>query len=519
MKKIISIIGVFLFLSAGVFAQTIIKDTILYSKMTLSKNGSPYTINGNITIKAKGTLEVQAGVKLLITSKAHYILNDGTISIKGVKNDSIIIMPNTNTKSGFYFTSTGSNPNTTSEFNYCVISNFSKLGISAINSRVYNCDYGLERGAKNCYIHNCKVGVNSGGYVTNTKIRNCNIAILNKSDFTYDSLDVQNNNVGIKEWGSSFGNSMFRSIKNSLFKNNVTGVEYYCTDGERYFKFNNNRIIDNDSGIVCVKKLYYITTETPFKNNKVCNNTFNVVYRELYENSRLNDMCFCTNDTIEIRKRIYDGRNYLEYAYLTLGNIELDCRLDDNVSVADYLTLSGTVHQTTSFLKNGKVIVYNIDNNSFKQTNTDSDGNFVFDSLSEGNYIIKAIPNVGDNYLTTYFPNKSDSLNAFKINLDGDISSVDIFMNTITGIDIVESSNFNIKPNPFDNQIVVSVGENIKSEIKVTLLNSTGDNILNLIISEQDREFAIDSSNIPSGFYFLKLESKDMTIVEKVLKR
>jgi hypothetical protein len=230
-------------------------------------------------------------------------------------------------------------------------------------------------------------------------------------------------------------------------------------------------------------------------------------------------MCFCTNDTIEIRNKIYDGRKSLEYAYLSLGNIELNCTLDNSVINADTLTLSGTVHQASSFLKNGKVVAYNIDKNTFKETITDANGNFTFDSLAIGNYVIKAIPNNGENYLTTFFPNKSDSLSAVKINLDADITSVDIFMNSITGIDNTNGGGVITKPNPFENQLFVEVLENTSTGIQASISNAVGDVITQLSIPANENEFSINTTELPSGFYFLKVETGTKVLVHKVLKR
>ncbi len=185
----------------------------------------------------------------------------------------------------------------------------------------------------------------------------------------------------------------------------------------------------------------------------------------------------------------------------------------------DTLTLSGTVHQASSYLKNGKVVAYNIDKNTFKETITDANGNFTFDSLAIGNYVIKAIPNNGENYLTTFFPNKSDSLSAVKINLDADITSVDIFMNSITGIDNTIGGGVITKPNPFENQLFVKVLENTSTGIQASISNAVGDVITQLSIPANENEFSINTTELPSGFYFLKVETGTKVLVQKVLKQ
>lgn len=388
-------------------------------------------------------------------------------------------------------------------------------------------------------------GANYALQVTNARVFNNIVKNINGSGIISlgNVLSINNNLIDSCSSGlslniNSISNSFGGIICNNTITNSKTSLNFKMTGGFDKLKtdFYNNLIYNTDT-VLINKGLVENVKPDFFKYNLIFN------YKTLDPTNTLKDFGLNittndNNDSIDIYANVFDKPLFSDSIhYITsstsktfkagldgdnIGYNPMGTCLEDILGIyvyKDTLTLSGIVHQATSFLKNGKVLAYNIDKNTYNETITDANGNFTFDSLATGNYVIKAIPNNGEKYLTTFFPNKSDSLSAVKINLDADISSVDIFMNSITGIDNTIGGGVITKPNPFENQLFVKVLENTSTGIQASISNAVGDVITQLSIPANENEFSINTTELPSGFYFLKVETGTKVLVQKVLKQ
>jgi N-acetylneuraminic acid mutarotase len=185
------------------------------------------------------------------------------------------------------------------------------------------------------------------------------------------------------------------------------------------------------------------------------------------------------------------------------------------------LSIRGKIHQQNSFLKNGWVVLDNLANNIPDTIKCDSEGSFNFQFLSEGKYVLHAIPNSGENYTETYYPNTSDPLKTDTLILGGSISEIDLFMNSskpesdpseaITGY-------FNVHPNPFTNQLSITCANKNVRFNKIQIDNMTGGIVQEIILDKETDSFDINFEHLPTVFYILKVPTSAGIYIKKIVK-
>jgi hypothetical protein len=82
---------------------------------------------------------------------------------------------------------------------------------------------------------------------------------------------------------------------------------------------------------------------------------------------------------------------------------------------------------------------------------------------------------------------------------------------------IRETSNnhdFNLYPNPTNDKIFINT-KSINTDVKVSIINLEGIVVSSQVICTGN---ALDISNLKAGIYFLKLESEDVILTEKIIK-
>ena len=82
-----------------------------------------------------------------------------------------------------------------------------------------------------------------------------------------------------------------------------------------------------------------------------------------------------------------------------------------------------------------------------------------------------------------------------------------------SGIEDYEIENVNVYPNPFENQINISV----ETKSNVTIMDITGRTVYNVTINAGST--TIDADYLNSGIYFITINSSGNTITRKVIKQ
>jgi hypothetical protein len=79
--------------AANVSADTIIPgDYNVTGKETWDAAGSPYVVQGNLTVKSTGQLTITAGVEVQIAADRHFVVqNGGTLVVTGNSGDPVVI--------------------------------------------------------------------------------------------------------------------------------------------------------------------------------------------------------------------------------------------------------------------------------------------------------------------------------------------------------------------------------------------------------------------------------------------
>jgi hypothetical protein len=92
--------------------------------------------------------------------------------------------------------------------------------------------------------------------------------------------------------------------------------------------------------------------------------------------------------------------------------------------------------------------------------------------------------------------------------------SVQIIVNTCTGIRDLNTNNFQIYPNPVSESLTIKSNMNEKSHLSI--YNSLGSLCQETVLKEN--ETVINISNLKSGVYFIKIETTKGTINKKFIK-
>lgn len=342
-------------------AQTTIGDSVITSTATFYKSNSPYILNGTIYVRYRANLIIEPGVKILV-DKSKKILNAGTISLNGNAKDSIIVVPsNTSNYSNFIIKDTllGS-VSSMSYVNASYFNNLVKAG-TVSNSYVHHCQTGIVANTvTNCIVNNCDNGVRSAD-ILNTKISNCNTGINISNSIKLNNSEIVNNKKGITN-SISKGSSMSLKIDNTKINNNGLGIDLYTAVGMSsgffsYFSFTQNEIMGNDTGMVCTGENYYFNENDMIAGTKICNNkTYNFVYPILLKDITIGGVCWCSNDSLEIRKKIYDGHtNNSDLGYVNFPRFQKDCGfitgIEENIKNSESNLILNSINNSLLFKK------------------------------------------------------------------------------------------------------------------------------------------------------------------------
>lgn len=184
-------------------------------------------------------------------------------------------------------------------------------------------------------------------------------------------------------------------------------------------------------------------------------------------------------------------------------------------------SISGRVHQDLLFLQKGKIIAYNLTTKRKYSVLTNAMGEFLFNSLPQGKYILKAIANPEDKFDNTFYPNKVDSLKSVMLTLGSTISEIDLFMHatkTDTRPDESTFGSFDIYPNPFEKLInIISLHKDaVLRSIQVS--DIMGNIQQEIVFDYMVNSYELHMENSKPGIYILKIESSAGLYIKKITK-
>ncbi len=116
--------------------------------------------------------------------------------------------------------------------------------------------------------------------------------------------------------------------------------------------------------------------------------------------------------------------------------------------------------------------------------------------------------------ITTVSFNAIDSYGATVTN------TIDVNVSAATGIDDIISDDIQVYPNPTAGDVYISLPEDMKEELTITVVNMVG-----AIISEvkvngtANNSFWVDMNNLPNGMYFIQIANDEVIKSEKIIKK
>ena len=78
-----------------------------------------------------------------------------------------------------------------------------------------------------------------------------------------------------------------------------------------------------------------------------------------------------------------------------------------------------------------------------------------------------------------------------------------------------------VYPNPTQNRLNVQLTEQMKGDVKISLLNQIGEEVLTQDLPSVlgNTSQAIDISTLPTGVYILRVANQDYNVVKRILKK
>jgi hypothetical protein len=369
MKKLvyISLLAFALLSVQSGFAQTNVSGSI-HSSTTWTLSNSPYHVTANIIVFPGVTLTIEPGVKVIFDG--NYTLEvRGKIDATGTATNKIYfcgkMIINNNDTFYAYWEKVLIEPSNkgTGTFKYCVFKDANTaLEVDNAKAKIEHCLF--ENNTIGIYGYNiynssyetisdCVFQYNSKGVSSayNTIFKNCvfnhndqgiYVAIFSKAlnctyEYNRNGINIFNGNIynstfykntiGLKSHNFDGG---FSNIIDTLYGCNITYNEVGIDDsaggcGQRYLIINNT-ISFNDIGY----RVFYagdITEQYPakVKYNKICHNfTYNVVNTNK-QNKNFTDNCFCTDDSVVIENKIFDGYDDSNLGLITYNIYDTAC--------------------------------------------------------------------------------------------------------------------------------------------------------------------------------------------------
>ncbi|MEO8771261.1 MAG: T9SS type A sorting domain-containing protein [Ferruginibacter sp.] len=307
----------------------------IYANTVWTLSNSPYIVTNQLVLFPGYTLTIEPGVTIKFADGIGFECR-GILIARGTASDSITFTSNsTNAGIGSWSGIVASALNTPTptdqvRMEYCkgmYATNFIDLDLAYAGPYTFDHCYfyknekvNYDGGVSGVYFNYCIFESNNsalnylqfGGRVTHSTFFN-NVNGVDGFEHVDSCIFHNNSGVALSPYGSANGND--------VYDNNI-GVRCYFNSVNDTFI--NNQVHNN---VVGVDILTYFNGFINFENNFLCNNSqYNI------KNSGTNDVdlsrnCWCTNDSLQIRSKIYDGYVDPAFGLVTFTPIISNCNI------------------------------------------------------------------------------------------------------------------------------------------------------------------------------------------------
>jgi len=484
--------------------------------------GSPYLINGDISIPNDSTLTIDPGV--LVEFQGHYKLNvQGRLLAIGSKTDSIVFTVNDTT--GF------SDPNITDGGWHGI--RFDSTAESNDSSKIVYCKLEFGKAVGSNYIDD------SGGA----------ISILNFSKLSISNCFIKNNLSGILPDGGGGGIAIAFNSNPILANNKITNNKSHSTYGggggigirnDCNPELINNIITNNYARLAGGGVTISYNSNPILKNNLIANNS---AFGDDYSNGGGINISYCNpiliNNTITNNSTISITRGGGGISCLYASPILINTILCGNTaSSGDQVYLYAVSSDpdfyycdveggTAAFAGSGSGGNYN----GTYQNNVDADPLFV--NAATGDYNLSdpsLCIGAGIDSVAGYHapptdidgnprPNPTGSMpdiGAYENSLGNPINSInEILLNHPDKYVLYQNY-----PNPFNPSTTIEFSLPMTEFVTLKIYNLLGQEVSILVsekLSSGEYKYTWDASNLASGMYFYKLETKSYISTKKLI--
>lgn len=419
-RNLLFIISVFfcLCLHSKSFSQTQVTGTI-FGEEVWTKDKSPYVISGTFGVYPGGKLIIEKGVKVKVAWQTSITIK-GSIIVNGTKEEPVT------------FRALSGDTVRQSWFGITITNGIEDIASFKHASFFYG-DFPLNiRNSKGkIIITNCSFGTNYYSiYAGGSKIIVDSCLFLKSYDNSiYGGLGTITNSTFINT-GINFGGIIenCKLINGGVGAGSTTIVKNCIFDGGGVSVYHKeatitNCIIRNSNAAILVKENI---TSANIKNNKICDNKINVMLGfGQTSNFNISGNCFCTTDTVELRKKMWDAQNDVNLGIISFLPLQ-DCDVISNPEDTTY-KISGLVNAGFNILSTGIVLLYSDKVNYPISYSTVENGAFTFKKVPRGKYKLYAIPDTSNkDYLPTYYVNKIHEKDAYVLEVNAHVFDIDI---------------------------------------------------------------------------------------------